>query len=68
MAIIQFSVGDQLVMKKKHPCGADTFKVMRCGSDVRMVCIGCGRDLMLDREKVEKSIKRVIPALKNKES
>lgn len=60
MAIIQFTVGDRLVMKKKHPCGADIFTVARCGSDVRIVCTGCGRDLMLDREKVEKSIKRVI--------
>ena len=62
MAIIQFLVGDQLVMKKQHPCGTDTFKVARCGSDVRLVCTGCGRDLMLAREKVEKSIKRVIKA------
>ena len=62
MAIIQFSVGDQLVMKKQHPCGTDTFKVARCGSDVRLVCTGCGRDLMLALAKVEKSIKRVIKA------
>ena len=60
MAIIQFSVGDMLVMKKKHPCGTDTFKVARCGSDVRLVCTGCGRDLMRAREKVEKSIKKVV--------
>lgn len=67
MSVIHFSVGDQLVMKKKHPCGADTFKVMRCGSDVRMLCTGCGRDLMLDREKVEKSIRRVIPKTTHEE-
>ena len=68
MAIIQFSIGDQLVMKKKHPCGADTFKVMRSGSDIRLVCIGCGRDLMLAREKVEKSTKKVISGTKNEEN
>ena len=68
MAIIQFSIGDQLVMKKKHPCGADTFKVMRSGSDIRMVCIGCGRDLMLAREKVEKATKKVISGTKDEEN
>ncbi len=67
MAIIQFSIGDQLVMKKKHPCGSDTFKVMRSGSDIRLICIGCGRDLMLAREKVEKSTKKVISSTKNEE-
>jgi hypothetical protein len=57
---LKFAVGDVLVMKKNHPCSANTFKVMRIGSDVRVICIGCGRDLILPREKLEKSIKNVI--------
>ncbi len=61
MRIIKFSVGDTLVMKKKHPCSSDTFAVLRVGSDVRIVCTGCGRDLTLDREAAERMIKRVIP-------
>ena len=60
MQIIKFSVGDHLLMKKKHPCGADTFSVMRTGSDVRIKCDGCGRDMTFPRESVEKMIKRVI--------
>ena len=60
MAIIHFSVGDRLVLKKKHPCSSDVFKVMRGGSDVRIICDKCGRDLTLPREKLEKMIKRVI--------
>lgn len=57
MQIIKINVGDTLVMKKKHPCGADRMKVMRVGSDIRVVCCGCGRDMTLPREKLEKSIK-----------
>ena len=60
MQIIKFSVGDRLLMKKKHPCGAETFSVMRTGSDVRIKCDGCGRDMTFPRESVEKMIKRVI--------
>ena len=60
MAIIHFSVGDNLILKKKHPCSSDTFKVLRGGSDVRIVCEGCRRDLTLPREKLEKMIKKVI--------
>ena len=60
MPIIPFSVGDLLVMKKKHPCSSDTFKVTRVGSDIKIVCEGCGRDLMLPREKIEKMIKKVL--------
>ena len=60
MPIIQFSAGDILVLKKKHPCSSDTFKVMRVGSDVRIICQNCSRDLTLPREKLEKMIKSVI--------
>jgi hypothetical protein len=60
MAIIKFTTGDTLVMKKKHPCSSDTFKVVRLGSDVRIICTGCGRDLTLERQALEKMIKRVI--------
>lgn len=57
---LKFAVGDTLLMKKKHPCSSDTFKVLRVGSDVRVVCSGCGRDLTLPREKIEKMIKKVV--------
>ena len=60
MKMIKFSVGDKLVLKKKHPCGSDTFSVLRIGSDVRIICTACGRDLTLGRETVEKSIKKVV--------
>ena len=60
MSIIYFSVGDNLILKKKHPCSSDIFKVMRGGSDVRIVCTKCKRDLTIQREKLEKMIKKVI--------
>ncbi len=61
MQIIKFSVGDTLVTKKKHPCSSDAFTVLRVGSDVRICCKGCGRDLTVTREAAEKMIKKVIP-------
>ena len=60
MQIIQFSCNDNLILKKKHPCGSDVFRVVRIGSDVRIICNKCSRDLTLPREKLEKSIKKVI--------
>ena len=67
MEIIRFSTGDILVMKKKHPCGSDRFLVKRAGSDVRIACVGCGRDTELPRLKLEKSIKAVLSASENRE-
>ena len=60
MQILKINVGDVLIMKKQHPCGNDLFRVLRVGSDVRIVCQSCGRDLTLDRIKLEKSVKHVI--------
>lgn len=53
-------VGDKLLMKKKHPCGSTTFSVLRVGADFRIRCDGCGREVMLERVKVEKNIKKIM--------
>ena len=59
MQIMKIEVGDLLELKKPHPCGEKIFKVLRVGSDVRIVCQSCGRDLTLDRIKLEKAIKKI---------
>lgn len=60
MKIIKISVGDVLELKKPHPCGGKLFDVLRVGSDVRVVCKSCGRDMTLDRIKLEKAIKNLV--------
>ena len=49
-----------LVMKKQHPCGENTFLVLRSGMDFRIRCTGCGREVMVPRAKAEKNIKSII--------
>ncbi len=60
MKILKLFVGDVVEMKKNHPCGSNQFKILRVGSDIRAVCLGCSRDLTLDRIKFEKSIKKFV--------
>lgn len=62
MKIIPIRVGDMLELKKPHPCGEKRFKVMRTGSEVRILCTGCGRDMVMDRLKLEKAVKAIFPA------
>lgn len=61
MKIVKLNVNDRLEMKKYHPCGGNLFKILRVGSDVRVVCEKCGHDMTLDRVKLEKAIKKIIP-------
>ena len=62
LKILKFCTGDILEMKKPHPCGANTMRVARVGSDMRVICTGCGRDLTLPREKLERAVKKILPA------
>ncbi len=58
--ILRFSAGDLLELKKPHPCGGRLFAVLRGGTDVRIVCRTCQRDVTVPRMKLEKNIKKVI--------
>lgn len=61
MEIKTFTVGDILNMKKNHACGknAKQMLVLMAGSDVKVKCISCGREMIIPRVKLEKSIKNV---------
>ena len=53
-------VGDKILVKKPHPCGANLFDVLRVGMDFKIRCTGCGREVMLPRAKIEKNIKKIL--------
>lgn len=52
-------VSDVVTLKKQHPCGGSDFLVLRIGMDFRIRCLSCGREMMLPRKTVEKSIKKI---------
>ena len=56
---MDIQVGDTIQTKKPHPCGANTFAVLRVGMDFKLRCLGCQREMMIPRAKAEKAIKRV---------
>ncbi len=57
---MQYKVGDKVVTKKPHPCGGDVWTITRTGADVRIVCDKCGRTVLVDALKFEKSVKKII--------
>lgn len=59
MNIPRILPGDVLELKKPHPCGSKRFTVVRTGSDVRIICCSCGRDMTLPREKLERAVKKI---------
>ena len=41
--INDYNVDDILVFKKNHPCGGNTWKVIRYGVDCKLECCTCKR-------------------------
>ncbi len=58
--MMNLNAGDRIELKKPHPCGSKTFELLRVGMDFKIRCEGCGREVMVPRKKVEKSIKKVL--------
>ena len=56
---MKVNVGDVLTMKKPHPCGEKRFEVLRIGADFKIRCLGCGREVMVPRSRVEKNIRDI---------
>jgi hypothetical protein len=54
----EFKLNDIVMMKKKHPCGCDLFKVIRVGADVKIKCQECGRVIMMPRIDFRKRMKK----------
>ena len=52
-------LNDILIMKKAHPCGEKQWLVLRTGADLRLRCLGCGHEVMVQRGKAEKNIRAI---------
>ena len=65
--LLAFHPGDILNMKKNHACSkeAKQMLVLMAGSDIKVKCISCEREMIIPRVKLEKSIKSIIPKGEN---
>ena len=59
---MNIGINDVIETKKPHPCGGNTWQVLRIGMDFRLRCTTCGRELMIPRAKAEKSVRRIVSA------
>jgi hypothetical protein len=50
---LELWLGDVVRLQKTHPCGSDTWQVVRLGADIGLICTGCGRRVLLERRRIE---------------
>ena len=51
-----YQIGDIVRTKKVHPCGSKNWDILRVGVDFKLICLGCGHIIMLERQKALKMI------------
>jgi hypothetical protein len=55
-----YKLNDIVVMKKPHACQTNEWQITRMGVDIKIKCINCNREIMMDRLEFEKKLKKLI--------
>ena len=55
-----YKLNDNVIMKKPHACQSTLWKITRVGVDIKLKCLNCGREIMLDLLEFEKKLKKVV--------
>ena len=64
---LEIHVGDRVRMRKPHPCGGYVWEITRIGADIGIICLTCGRRVMLPRSKFEKRLKTILSDEENQD-
>lgn len=54
--VLELHLGDVVTLRKPHPCGSLTWRVVRLGADIGLACAGCPRHVLLERRELERRI------------
>lgn len=55
-----YKLNDIVEMKKPHACQTNRWQISRVGVDIKIKCINCNREIMMDRLEFEKKLKKII--------
>lgn len=55
-----FKLNDIVEMKKPHACQTNKWQITRMGVDIKIKCLNCNREIMMDRLEFDKKLKKVI--------
>lgn len=57
---LNYKLGSIVTMKKPHACKTNEWLITRVGVDIKLKCLGCNREIMLDRLEFEKKLRRIL--------
>ncbi len=53
-----FEINQEIETKKPHACGCNKWIITRTGADYKIKCASCGRELLINSDKLKKIIKK----------
>jgi len=59
--LTELQLGDIVRLRKPHPCGNDTWRVVRLGADIGLECLKCNRRVLLSRRELARRLKLILP-------
>jgi hypothetical protein len=54
--VLPLLLGDVVRLRRRHPCGGDTWIIDRLGADIGLRCQGCRRHVLLERPALERRL------------
>ncbi|MBE5954277.1 MAG: DUF951 domain-containing protein [Lachnospiraceae bacterium] len=57
---MDFQIGQNIKLKKGHPCGGNSWEILRIGMDFKLKCNNCGHMVMVSRKLVEKNFRGIL--------
>jgi len=54
--VLELYLGDVVRLRRRHPCGGETWLVDRLGADIGLRCETCGRHVLVERPALERRI------------
>ena len=52
--VLNLLLGDVVRLRRRHPCGGDTWLVDRLGADIGLRCRTCDRHVLIERPALER--------------
>ena len=57
---VEVHLGDEVRLRKQHPCGGTDWAIVRLGADIGLRCLTCGHRVLLARSVFERRLKTFV--------
>lgn len=57
---VSYGLNDLVQLKKPHACGANRWKVIRMGMDIRVKCAQCDHSVLIPRQKFNRIVRKML--------